>query len=172
MELDGYCEDLQLAFEHHGAHHFGRGRLAKFARINPKEIYKHDTRRKALCETNGIRLFIISEITLGTPLSSIASKIFEFAIEHKIPTAFPAAEFVDSKVDLTRVFSHSILKEKFESAEEIAKSIELTLTKRELVGPNESMEFRCNSCRFVFRRTFYNAIRKKQLKCPFCKLTC
>jgi hypothetical protein len=62
LELDGYCEELKLAYEYQGEQHttptaFYKDRLDKFQRR-----IELDKRKKQLCKQHGITLIEISEI--------------------------------------------------------------------------------------------------------------
>lgn len=58
LELDGYCEKLQLAFECNGPQHYI---ICHFARTQEKLDYNqaNDRRKKELCEENNIYLIIV-----------------------------------------------------------------------------------------------------------------
>lgn len=60
LELDGYCEELKIAFEYNGIQHyeytdhFHRGDLANF-----EKQQRRDALKKELCEKNNIKLYVI-----------------------------------------------------------------------------------------------------------------
>lgn len=57
LELDGYCEKLNIAFEHNGAHHYrdtGRSCL--------EEIKNRDSIKEKKCIENGVKLIVIPDI--------------------------------------------------------------------------------------------------------------
>lgn len=57
MELDGYCEELQLAFEYQGHQHF----LSQFHGENVKleELQLHDELKQKICKEKGITLISV-----------------------------------------------------------------------------------------------------------------
>lgn len=55
MELDGYCEELSLAFEYQGIQHYKE--ISLYAKGNLAQRIKDDERKKNLCEEHGVRLF-------------------------------------------------------------------------------------------------------------------
>ena len=62
MELDGYCPELKIAFEHQGIHHYATNNLymkSEEALIRRKSL---DRLKKALCESKGIVLIQIPEV--------------------------------------------------------------------------------------------------------------
>ncbi len=57
LELDGYCEELKLAFEYNGEQHYKKSfnySLEKF-----KELQNRDKLKQKICKTLGIKLIII-----------------------------------------------------------------------------------------------------------------
>jgi hypothetical protein len=57
LELDGFCEELGLAFEHNGKQHYS----SKYHRGTPK-LMENDAIKKALCQLNHIVLLIVPEV--------------------------------------------------------------------------------------------------------------
>lgn len=96
LELDIYNEELRLAVEHHGAHHyqvmphwsgvegFGRQRL-------------HDQIRRQFCENNGILLIEIRELGLRTSLEEMRQQIRAALLGagRPIPPSFDAADLTN-----------------------------------------------------------------------------
>jgi len=58
MELDGYCEKLQIAFEYQGAQHFKTGLYSDNKSVL-KVRMQDDAKKVKLCKERGIKLFII-----------------------------------------------------------------------------------------------------------------
>ena len=64
LELDGYCEELKLAFEHHGVQHY---RPCRFSASQTEEEltkkFEDQQRRDALklklCTDHGVRLIVV-----------------------------------------------------------------------------------------------------------------
>lgn len=62
MELDGYCEELGLAFEYQGIHHFshkfykGSNNDEEKMRLKLKRTQRNDELKKKLCEEYGVIL--------------------------------------------------------------------------------------------------------------------
>ena len=76
MELDGYCEELQLAFEHQGMQHY---RIVKWG-LSTKtqqltETQKRDQLRQALCKKAGVSLVVIPSIGSLTALEDLEGLI-------------------------------------------------------------------------------------------------
>ena len=75
MQLDGYCEKLKLAFEHHGSQHY---RIVTNWTINKKalkESKERDKRKEKLCNEKGIKLIVIKELKTFTPEDALKQEI-------------------------------------------------------------------------------------------------
>ena len=59
MELDGYSEELGIAFEYHGIQHYEFNPFFHNEKVSFVQRKKDDRRRAELCRTRGIRLFEI-----------------------------------------------------------------------------------------------------------------
>jgi hypothetical protein len=64
LELDGYCSELNIAFEYNGIQHykvkkFGKSISDEEAKLNLKNQKKRDKLKKKLCKQNGTKLIII-----------------------------------------------------------------------------------------------------------------
>lgn len=59
MELDGYCEELKLAFEYNGKQHY-REALFHREQDSLRRRIEDDERKKRLCKKHGISLIVIS----------------------------------------------------------------------------------------------------------------
>lgn len=79
LELDGYCEELNLAFEYNGIQHYKPvdffGGFPRF-----EIIKKNDFIKKKLCKENGVNLLVIEHIK-KTTRDNIKEKIIEVLIE-------------------------------------------------------------------------------------------
>ncbi len=61
MELDGYCEELGLAFEHQGNQHYSTKYLS--SGHNLAAIQERDRRKRLLCRKRGVRLLIVPDLS-------------------------------------------------------------------------------------------------------------
>ena len=60
LQLDGYCAELGIAFEHNGFQHYKKTQF-KYGR-NFKLIKRYDKIKIDLCKANGVKLIIIPEL--------------------------------------------------------------------------------------------------------------
>jgi len=75
MELDGYCKDLWLAFEHHGSQHYRVTRRYTKTEKSLQKRQRDDELKKKLCQKNGIVLIEVPEIPTLLPLSELQSYV-------------------------------------------------------------------------------------------------
>lgn len=71
LELDGYSEDLGIAFEHQGSQHYN----LSLSHITDTEILKEQKKRdrfkKRACKKMGVRLFVIPELVAMTSIEDL-----------------------------------------------------------------------------------------------------
>ncbi len=78
LELDGYCETLDLAFEHHGAQHYRH--IAHFHRSAATfhAQQQRDVRKRALCQARGVRLLEVPEVGTLTKLTNLGAFVADW----------------------------------------------------------------------------------------------
>jgi len=83
MELDGYCPEINLAFEHHGLQHYELTYYSK----NKKALLKRkkdDLEKRRLCKQRGVTLIEIPQISSQIKGSDLKKIIFKELIKHNI----------------------------------------------------------------------------------------
>lgn len=84
LELDGYCERLGIAFEHHGQQHYELGRFNASQEDLEKQI-RRDGHTRSNCEANGVSLVEVpwNKCLMGTRLKGMSEdERSESALEH------------------------------------------------------------------------------------------
>ena len=101
LELDGYNESLSLAFEHHGDQHYRRLKYfhPKQERFDAQQ--ERDSRKRHLCELNGVRLLVVPSIPYLTPLHDLPAVIAQQC--HAIGVVTPRSPF-EVEVDIGKIF--------------------------------------------------------------------
>lgn len=129
MELDGYCKELKLAFEHHGTQHY---KLSRFCNSTEqlKIRQQDDIVKEQICKENGIDLIIIPELTIQTKIRS------------HIKSSLPA-DFRDIKIDFKKVFTPRSIK-LFKELEIIVKNRDGKLISEGYLGCDAPLEVFCN----------------------------
>ncbi len=101
LQLDGYNEQLAIAFEHHGLQHYQR--VPQFHRTTEEfsAQQERDTQKAEMCKSHGVRLFIIPAIPQLTSLADLPGVIAQQAAELGLVTPRDAGTV---SPDLNRVF--------------------------------------------------------------------
>jgi hypothetical protein len=74
MELDGYNEELKLAFEHQGTQHYSEKTNHRFVKAN---LAQNDREKFELCKSKGIFIVYIPEVFTDTKLNNLVSFILQ-----------------------------------------------------------------------------------------------
>lgn len=79
LELDGYCSELGIAFEHHGEQHYSLKALKGFHISKTEDdfiaLQKRDERKIELCKKYGIKLIVIPSLFAMVKLKDLKSII-------------------------------------------------------------------------------------------------
>lgn len=70
LELDGYCEKLNLAFEYNGRHHFDNDHI----NFDPK-IIERDSFKRKMCKLKNIKLIVLTSDNLRELKKEIKTKL-------------------------------------------------------------------------------------------------
>ncbi len=73
LELDGYCEDLKIAFEHQGEQHYIEN---VFSNSKLDVIQERDSAKRELCKNNGVVLIEIPALNFYTKMKDLEKLIF------------------------------------------------------------------------------------------------
>jgi hypothetical protein len=118
MELDGYCEELNLAFEHQGEQHYST--KVHFIRSEDelKQRQKDDQLKLTLCKQKGITLIHVSEIPSRLSIENIKEFIKEECKANNIslPNNF---DFI--QIDLKPAYISTLAKEMLSQLQTIAR---------------------------------------------------
>lgn len=130
LELDGYCEDLKIAFEHQGTQHY-ENQLSKFSN---REILERDKLKRKLCQQNGISLIEVPEIPKMLPL--------EHAIDY-VQNCLRGLGLETSNIGLKDINADAFTDETLLRIQKIAVSKGGECLSREYFGRHELLEFKC-----------------------------
>jgi hypothetical protein len=115
LELDGYCEELGVAFEHQGGQHYSTKYVSP--RHNLAEIQKRDRRKRLLCRKRGVKLLAIPDLSGRLRVEDAKDYIvrlcarFGIAINHRR---------IHAKVDLSEAYSSDRDTEELELLQSLA----------------------------------------------------
>ena len=135
MHLDGYCKNLEIAFEYQGHHHFN---LSYFNNFDEEKLAKQKERDKLkshLCKDNNIHLIAI---TYKDDLRALPNLLFKKF--NQIRVDISRFDF-DKKIDFNKVYQH---KTKLEIIQEIAIKKEGRCLSDKYLGIEDKLTFECS----------------------------
>lgn len=141
LELDGYCEDLKIAFEYQGyPSHWDKNH------VNYETTSKRDLLKERLCKELGIRLIIIPRIDVlnhnwdDQKLFQIVLHIIKESFTNKSPC--PDLNKIDFKIDYS-IITHPF--NMLKKLKEIAENNNGKLLSTEWKGSNNKYKFQFSS---------------------------
>jgi hypothetical protein len=161
LELDGYCEELGIAFEHQGEQHYTDVKFFSKKEYNLKNRIANDKIKAKLCKDNGIILIKIPSLNTRTKIEDlenlIIKKISKYQIDFKIKK--------NVKIDYSKIYgSEGVEKLKILKNKVASKGGKLiTLFYK---GINAKYEIDCGKGH-IWKPTAYNIINENRW-CPFC----
>jgi len=165
LELDGYCEELKLAFEHQGPHHYGldifsdtdeRGKRLHRVRFN-------DEAKVRLCDENGVRLIAIPEIPSKLRLPKVKAFIQEECSRMgiRLPRGFKTRA-----VDLKRAYAVPENRRELQQLQSIAQAKGGECLSENYQGSAHKLLWRCASGHNWWAMP--GGIKQGQW-CPYCR---
>lgn len=137
MELDGYCEELQIAFEHQGIQHYN-----ELSRFGDSDIKKRDVLKAALCEKHNVKLIIIPSLLCITKLENLHTKIESELIRLKIPYNKGKLKELSEVIDVSHVRNVD-LNEKYNNICDIAREKGGKCLSSGFINRYNKMKFKC-----------------------------
>jgi hypothetical protein len=139
MELDGYSEELGLAFEYQGIQHFQETSMFS---TNLKKRMLDDRKKAELCDENGVVLLI----TTYQDAYEDFQQIFKNQLKEK---GFPIQGIdFDSPVDMSGAY---IKDDRIEELREILSTKGLELVSNKFLTVNVEYDIRCTQCGYQFK---------------------
>ena len=144
LELDGYCQELKIAFEHHGMQHYSEKAFMTLGKSEFKKRQEYDSIKRVQCIKNGIRLIEIPQVFMKTKIEDLPSFLeTEFDRYDLSPKIKPS----EVKIDWSKIYNSSKLIElKLECR---AKS--LSCLEKAYMGAKATHRFKCLKCKFCFK---------------------
>lgn len=102
MELDGYCENLGIAFEYQGEQHYSLDTHYITSAQDLERRQRHDEMKFTLCQLHGVLLFQIPEIWKRMDLIDLKPLILKQSIKTGIPL-LPGSENIT--INLLKAYS-------------------------------------------------------------------
>lgn len=100
-EFDGYCKELNIAYEHHGQYHYKIENYHTKTKQDLAQRKKNDRHKEILAIKNNVKLIVIPEIFTLTPLDKLKTVIREECKRNKIKIPFG---FDKLEIDFSKAF--------------------------------------------------------------------
>lgn len=161
LELDGYCEELGVAFEHQGAQHYST--KYKSPSHNLSAIRKRDRRKRLLCRKMGIRLLSVPDLSDRLRVENAKAYIVRLCMRSGIAID---QQRINAEVDLSEAYSSDHDSEELELLRSLAAERGGRLISRKYLGSGALHTWECNQghrWKAVPRNVKHSANW-----CPFC----
>ena len=139
LELDGFCEDLSLAFEHQGGQHFRE--VTFFANHSLRAIRRRDARKRRMCKRRQVALIEIPALFSHISVADLPAFILE---ECRAAGVLVPPEAAGRKVKMTSVYSTTRDEEALAVLHVIAKQRGGRCLTSEYKGSASRATFECN----------------------------
>jgi hypothetical protein len=161
LELDGYCEELKLAFEHQGLQHYRAGFFSDNDALT--SIARRDRLKAKLCRRHGVSLVIVPQLDTFTSRRSLGDFIANSCRE--LGVRIPSGRSTKG-MDLSALYVTSedeLLTQSFQqlAAQKGGKCLSLAYA-----GIHEPLLWQCGACTHVWSAS-PNSIRRGSW-CPRC----
>jgi hypothetical protein len=101
LELDGFCEELKLAFEHNGRQHYEIIGKFKMTEESLSRQKRNDYLKIKACKDKGITLIIIPELFHYVQIEKLKDFIKEQLEENNYPIP---ENYDDIKIDINSIY--------------------------------------------------------------------
>jgi hypothetical protein len=159
MELDGYAEELMIAFEHHGQHHYQFKKSFYRNKSEFKQRQDDDILKEAICSINGVKLIIIPEIYTLTPIDELTKTLKK---EFKRLKIIPPKSWEKIEIPISSSYNSVYL----DKLKDIAKEKGGKLISNSYVNSSSKLAFECSKGHRWFTKP--NKIISAGRWCPVC----
>jgi hypothetical protein len=159
MELDGYSQDLKIAFEYQGRQHYEI--LHFLVDQDLKRIQKNDRLKAKICKERGVSLFIFTHEQNYRQFPKIA-------LEQAKKFGLPIERYdFDQEIDFDRAY---IRTDKLEELRERTASKSLKLLSKKWLGVEHYYKVECQVCKNSYEVAGTAFMGRKINGCRFCSL--
>lgn len=136
LELDGYCEPIKIAFEHHGKQHYMKSQMFHRGYTDFNNQKYRDIQKLILCQKAGVKVVIIPSIPDYTTLENLPSLINGSlnALGVNLPKSI-----WNLNVDLNKIYSQSV----YDKLIVTANSNGGQLLSKKYLGDRIKLKWRC-----------------------------
>ena len=163
LELDGYCKELKIAFEHQGEQHYTLKSHFIKTKKGLARRKQGDKDKLEICKQNGVRLIRIPELFTRTKLEDLQQFIYD---ECKKLHIHRPAGMLSKTINLKYAWSSRGNKAKFEEMQAIASSKGGNCLSKHYINSLTKLEWECSDGHRWFATP--NQIKNTDTWCPDC----
>jgi hypothetical protein len=138
LELDGYCEELGVAFEHQGGQHYSTKYLSPSHDL--AAIQKRDRRKRLLCRRRGVRLLAVPDLSDRLRVDNAKDYILQLCSRLRIAVD---QQRINAEVDLSEAYSSDHDSEELELLRSLAAEMGGRLISRKYLGSGALHVWEC-----------------------------
>jgi hypothetical protein len=139
LELDGFCEELSLAFEHQGGQHYRE--IAHFSQHSLAAIRRRDARKRRICRDRGVKLIEIPEVIRRTPVAELRKVILQACRLAGVKLPRGAAT---KAIAVSPVYANNCDDDALDELRRVAKAKGGECLAGEYLGSEAHLRFRCS----------------------------
>lgn len=163
LELDGYCEELKLAFEHQGEHHYRSVNYnGSVSGTDVRKQRRNDKLKRKVCEENGVTIVEVPQ--LGRKLGVDELKAFIVSECKKHGIALPKG-VADVEIDIGGAYTNRKEIERLAEIRAIAKERNAALVSDTYVDAKTPLDFKCLKCGHEWPAVYHQIKRSGCRKC-------
>lgn len=164
LELDGFCQELKLAFEHNGEQHYRKTKQFKINNSLLRLIKKRDSDKQKLCTQNGVTLVVIPQLFVLTKNVNDIKKLIKNSGFKPLPKNF------DQKlIKISDAYKSNRAIERLQILKSEANSIGYILLSTTYMNCKEKLSFKCKLHSMTFSATADAILNSKNsARCPMC----
>ena len=118
-QLDGFSEELSIAFEHHGRYHYEIDRCYSKTEECLEKRKKADLEKLEICENHGVKVIVVPEIFTMTPLNNLKDVIFD---QCKLKGIEIPEYAIDLELDFNQAYKLPSSQDKLQQLSKIAEN--------------------------------------------------
>jgi len=140
MELDGYNEELRIAFEHHGEQHYTTNTYYIKTEKELQQRQRDDRIKAELCLKHNILLIEIPEVPTRTSINNIKKIIKKNCTKNNVPLP---PDFDAKKVDLKNAYATSDKRKALEEIKQFAEEKNGKCISEQYINHNTKLLWEC-----------------------------
>ena len=135
LELDGYCQELGIAFEHQGRQHYNQELFFHKNKADLLKLQHHDQLKLNLCEQYNVKLIQIPDVLYFIGIDKI--EVFLKDVFKKQNIIYP--HFDKIKIDINKLYNKQVL----EKYKKIAKEKRGQCISEQYINMQNKLKFQC-----------------------------